>query len=70
MVKKLKELAEDKELANAVRSSAQQIWQAGLGAFAEVSLFSAASAFLVNSSASAVIPAIEYARAQLRQIIA
>lgn len=43
---------------------------AGLGAFAEVSLFSAASAFLVNSSASAVIPAIEYARAQLRQIIA
>ena len=35
MVKKLKELAEDKELANAVRSSAQQIWQAGLGAFAK-----------------------------------
>ena len=35
MVKKLKEQAEDKELANAVRSSAQQIWQAGLGAFAK-----------------------------------
>ena len=35
MVKKLKELAEDKELANAVRYSAQQIWQAGLGAFAK-----------------------------------
>jgi len=35
MVKKLKELADDKELANAVRSSAQQIWQAGLGAFAK-----------------------------------
>ena len=35
MVKKLKELAEDAELANAVRSSAQQIWQAGLGAFAK-----------------------------------
>ncbi|WP_219116287.1 phasin family protein [Janthinobacterium sp. UMAB-56] len=35
MVKKLKELAEDKELADAVRSSAQQIWQAGLGAFAK-----------------------------------
>ena len=35
MVKKLKELAEDKELANAVRSSAQQIWQAGLDAFAK-----------------------------------
>ncbi|APA69372.1 phasin family protein [Janthinobacterium sp. 1_2014MBL_MicDiv] len=35
MVKKLKELAEDKELASAVRSSAQQIWQAGLGAFAK-----------------------------------
>lgn len=35
MVKKLKDLAEDKELANAVRSSAQQIWQAGLGAFAK-----------------------------------
>ena len=35
MVKKLKELAEDAELAGAVRSSAQQIWQAGLGAFAK-----------------------------------
>lgn len=35
MVKKLKELTEDKELAGAVRSSAQQIWQAGLGAFAK-----------------------------------
>lgn len=37
MVKKLKELAknEDKQLASAVRTSAQQIWQAGLGAFAK-----------------------------------
>jgi poly(hydroxyalkanoate) granule-associated protein len=35
MVKKLKELAEDTELASAVRLSAQQIWQAGLGAFAK-----------------------------------
>lgn len=35
MVKKLKELTEDTELASAVRSSAQQIWQAGLGAFAK-----------------------------------
>ena len=35
MVKKLKELTDDKELASAVRSSAQQIWQAGLGAFAK-----------------------------------
>ena len=35
MVKKLKDLTEDKELASAVRSSAQQIWQAGLGAFAK-----------------------------------
>ncbi len=37
MVKKLKTLAKDndKQLANAVRSSAQQIWQAGLGAFAK-----------------------------------
>src|SRR5450830_1924599 len=35
MVKKLKGLTEDKELASAVRSSAQQIWQAGLGAFAK-----------------------------------
>ncbi|MGF6115732.1 poly(hydroxyalkanoate) granule-associated protein [Janthinobacterium lividum] len=35
MVKKLKEPTEDKELASAVRSSAQQIWQAGLGAFAK-----------------------------------
>ncbi|MFZ4876686.1 phasin family protein [Janthinobacterium sp. Mn2066] len=35
MAKKLKELAEDSELAEAVRNSAQQIWQAGLGAFAK-----------------------------------
>jgi poly(hydroxyalkanoate) granule-associated protein len=35
MVKKLKVQAEDKQLANAVRTSAQQIWQAGLGAFAK-----------------------------------
>lgn len=37
MVKKLKSLAkdEDKQLATAVRNSAQQIWQAGLGAFAK-----------------------------------
>lgn len=37
MVKKLKTLgkADDKQLANAVRTSAQQIWQAGLGAFAK-----------------------------------
>jgi poly(hydroxyalkanoate) granule-associated protein len=35
MVKKLKSQAEDKQLANAVRTSAQQIWQAGLGAFAK-----------------------------------
>jgi poly(hydroxyalkanoate) granule-associated protein len=37
MVKKLKELVknEDKQLASAVRTSAQQIWQAGLGAFAK-----------------------------------
>lgn len=37
MVKKLKSLAkdDDKQLANAVRTSAQQIWQAGLGAFAK-----------------------------------
>lgn len=35
MVKKLKELTEDTELASAARSSAQQIWQAGLGAFAK-----------------------------------
>ncbi|MFC3380159.1 phasin family protein [Rugamonas sp. CCM 8940] len=37
MVKKLKTLAKDndKQLAGAVRSSAQQIWQAGLGAFAK-----------------------------------
>ncbi|MFA9215870.1 MAG: phasin family protein [Sphingomonadaceae bacterium] len=37
MVKKLKSLAkdDDKQLANAVRNSAQQIWQAGLGAFAK-----------------------------------
>ena len=35
MVKKLKALAgsDDKQLADAVRASAQQIWQAGLGAF-------------------------------------
>lgn len=37
MVKKLKTLgkADDKQLASAVRTSAQQIWQAGLGAFAK-----------------------------------
>src|SRR3954466_5017891 len=37
MVKKLKTLAkaDDKQLAGAVRTSAQQIWQAGLGAFAK-----------------------------------
>ncbi|MET3131524.1 poly(hydroxyalkanoate) granule-associated protein [Oxalobacteraceae bacterium GrIS 1.11] len=37
MVKKLKTLAKDeeKQLASAVRTSAQQIWQAGLGAFAK-----------------------------------
>ncbi|MGE5651242.1 phasin family protein [Noviherbaspirillum sp. UKPF54] len=37
MVKKLKALAksDDKQLADAVRASAQQIWQAGLGAFAK-----------------------------------
>ncbi|HEY5799608.1 MAG TPA: phasin family protein [Burkholderiaceae bacterium] len=37
MVKKLKALAkaDDKQLASAVRTSAQQIWQAGLGAFAK-----------------------------------
>ncbi|MDL2357950.1 MAG: phasin family protein [Pseudomonadota bacterium] len=37
MVKKLKEVAknEDKQLASAVRTSAQQIWHAGLGAFAK-----------------------------------
>ncbi|HAT31996.1 MAG TPA: polygranule-associated protein [Janthinobacterium sp.] len=37
MVKKLKALAKDeeKQLASAVRTSAQQIWQAGLGAFAK-----------------------------------
>lgn len=35
MAKKLKELAEDGELAEAVRNSAQQVWQAGLGAFAK-----------------------------------
>lgn len=35
MVKKMKTLAksDDKQLAEAVRTSAQQIWQAGLGAF-------------------------------------
>jgi poly(hydroxyalkanoate) granule-associated protein len=35
MIKKLKELAadEDNQLARAVRASAHQIWQAGLGAF-------------------------------------
>jgi poly(hydroxyalkanoate) granule-associated protein len=35
MVKKMKALAksDDKQLAEAVRTSAQQIWQAGLGAF-------------------------------------
>lgn len=37
MVKKTKTLAQsdDKQLAEAVRASAQQIWQAGLGAFAK-----------------------------------
>ncbi len=37
MVKKLKSTGktDDKQLANAVRTSAQQIWQAGLGAFAK-----------------------------------
>jgi poly(hydroxyalkanoate) granule-associated protein len=37
MIKKLKELAadEDNQLARAVRASAHQIWQAGLGAFAK-----------------------------------
>lgn len=38
MAKKLKSLAakeDDKQLASAVRNSAQQIWQAGLGAFAK-----------------------------------
>jgi poly(hydroxyalkanoate) granule-associated protein len=37
MVKKLKTLAksDDKQLADAVRTSAHQIWQAGLGAFAK-----------------------------------
>lgn len=37
MVKKLKALAkaDDHQLAEAVRTSAQQIWQAGLGAFAK-----------------------------------
>ena len=37
MVKKLKTLAktDDKQLASAVRTSASQIWQAGLGAFAK-----------------------------------
>ncbi|HZW21668.1 phasin family protein [Noviherbaspirillum sp.] len=37
MVKKLKALAQsdDTQLAEAVRASAQQIWQAGLGAFAK-----------------------------------
>lgn len=37
MVKKLKALtqSDDKQLAEAVRLSAQQIWQAGLGAFAK-----------------------------------
>lgn len=37
MVRKLKDLVtdEDKQLADAVRASAHQIWQAGLGAFAK-----------------------------------
>jgi poly(hydroxyalkanoate) granule-associated protein len=36
MTKNIKELAQEEEaLARAVRSSAQQIWQAGLGAFAQ-----------------------------------
>jgi poly(hydroxyalkanoate) granule-associated protein len=37
MTKNIKELEqEEEELSRAVRSSAQQIWQAGLGAFAKV----------------------------------
>ena len=35
MVKKLKPALDDESLANAVRASAAQIWQAGLGAFAK-----------------------------------
>lgn len=35
MVKKLKSAVDDDSLANAVRASAAQIWQAGLGAFAK-----------------------------------
>ena len=35
MAKKLKAKDEDQQLTEAVRSSAQQIWQAGLGAFAK-----------------------------------
>lgn len=35
MVKKLTALAQEEELASAVLTSAQQIWQAGLGAFAK-----------------------------------
>ncbi|HEY1043283.1 MAG TPA: phasin family protein [Telluria sp.] len=35
MVKKLKPTMDDDSLANAVRASAAQIWQAGLGAFAK-----------------------------------
>ncbi|MFD2365879.1 phasin family protein [Pseudoduganella sp. GCM10020061] len=35
MVKKLKPTVDDDSLANAVRASAAQIWQAGLGAFAK-----------------------------------
>jgi poly(hydroxyalkanoate) granule-associated protein len=35
MSKKLPEAADDEALARAVRASAQQIWQAGLGAFAK-----------------------------------
>jgi polyhydroxyalkanoate synthesis regulator phasin len=35
MAKKLKAVIDDDSLANAVRASAAQIWQAGLGAFAK-----------------------------------
>ena len=35
MAKKLKAVMDDDSLANAVRTSAAQIWQAGLGAFAK-----------------------------------
>ena len=35
MAKKLKQQVDETELAQAVRNSAQQVWQAGLGAFAK-----------------------------------